>query len=292
MRDGEELYVRVIGRGAPVVLLPGLGMSSSHWLPFVLPYAGRFRFFLPEQRGSGRSAHLRVAKADVFQGHADDVHDVLAYFRLDSFLLGGISLGCTTALHVLRDYGFAHVRAYLHMEQSPCVGNREGWQYGLFGAQQDARFVQLRRALALLELHPQAKSMLDLAGAARVEAADVFSGLLAAMSGDETQAPRLRAIMRSPFARFLPLSQFEDVRAYLRSYLAGGHDYRPALRGCATPITLMYGKRSALYPPAGQLAIAELAKDVTVVPFEHSGHVPLIDQPFTFFRALGRWLHS
>ena len=35
LRDGSRLYVRVFGRGQPVLMLPGLGMASSSLLVIV-----------------------------------------------------------------------------------------------------------------------------------------------------------------------------------------------------------------------------------------------------------------
>ena len=35
MPDGENLYVRRIGRGQPVLVLSGLGMQSWQWLPLL-----------------------------------------------------------------------------------------------------------------------------------------------------------------------------------------------------------------------------------------------------------------
>ena len=37
MPDGENLFVREIGQGEPVLVLSGLGMHSWQWLPFLLP---------------------------------------------------------------------------------------------------------------------------------------------------------------------------------------------------------------------------------------------------------------
>jgi pimeloyl-ACP methyl ester carboxylesterase len=292
VRERRRLFVRVVGRGQPVLLLPGLGMHSVHWLPFLLPYLGRFRFYLPDLRGSGRSSRVPLDEADIFQSHADDVREVIAHFGLDDFLLGGISLGCTTSLHMLRDFGFSSVRRYLHIDQSPCVGNREGWRHGLFGEQQEERFRTFRQALVLLDTQANAKRLADFDSTTRAELAGVLSLILAAMAGDKRRAPGLARLMRSPLSGLLPFSNLDHVRTYLRAYLAGGHDYRDALRGCTTPITLMVGMKSALYPAEGQFEIARLAARVKVVRFERSGHVPLIDAPVKLVRELGRWLND
>jgi pimeloyl-ACP methyl ester carboxylesterase len=50
--------------------------------------------------------------------------------------------------------------------------------------------------------------------------------------------------------------------------------------------------KSPLYAPAGQMAIADYARYVRIVPFHRSGHIPLMDEPVKFIRELGQFLHD
>ena len=101
-RDGQQLHVRVLGRGRPVLLLHGLGSSGMQWLSFVLPLLGVVKFYRPDLRGAGRSAAVGLNQPDMFQNHVEDVEDVedlVRHFGLQDFLLAGHSMGATTALH-------------------------------------------------------------------------------------------------------------------------------------------------------------------------------------------------
>lgn len=292
LRDGAQLHVRVVGRGQPVLMLPGLGMSSATWLPFIWPQLGRYRFYLPDFRGFGRSAQLRLQGDDVFECHMRDVEELIAHFQLKDFLLAGYSLGGSTALHLLQAGKFQGVRRYLHIDQSPCVGNREGWHHGLFGTQQDVLFEKMRRLAAVLAQYPQASHMDRLPGPARREAATVMAEVFSRMGGRPAMEPWLRRFLLLPggASRLLPLTRLDDAQRYLSAYSSGGHDYRESLRQCAVPVTLFVGMRSPLYHPDGQMAIADYARDVRIVRFEKSGHVPLSDEPLKFARELGRFL--
>ena len=135
-RDKQTLSVRVIGQGQPVLLLHGLGMNSRHWLPFVLPYSRQFKFYMPDLRGAGYSAHIAFNQHDIIHNHMEDVQDIVQHFSLRNFLLVGYSMGATTALHWQREAGFSEVKHYLHIDQTPCVPNQEDWSFGLFGQQQ------------------------------------------------------------------------------------------------------------------------------------------------------------
>jgi len=294
LRDGQHLHVRVLGRGQPVLLLHGLGMSGAHWLPFILPHLHRHRFILPDLRGAGGSADVPFKPGDIFQAHAEDVQDVIAHLGLTDLLLGGISLGATTSLHLLSLDGFGPVRRYLHIDQSPCIGNRPDWPHGLFGARQEAMFARLREVLATLEAHPDCRHLAELPAPARREAGDRLAEVMAQMAGGSHLRGLLRLVFRLPAVVLgrvsLPLGDLDHLRRYLPAYLSGGHDYRPALAACGVPVTVMLGANSPLYAEAGQRVLAAYHPSSRVVRFERSGHVPLKDEPLRFARELTRFL--
>ncbi len=294
LRDGQHLHIRVLGRGQSVLMLPGLGMSSLHWLPFIAPYLHRFRFYLPDFRGFGRSAHLRLNQADVFHNHMQDVQDLIAHCGLRDFLLGGISLGGSTALHLLREGGFGGVRGYLHIDQSPCVANQADWPYGLFGPRQAEMFGKLQQVHALLQARGRADYLGQLPAPLRRQAAATLAELFTLMGGRPALEPWLRGVLDlpGPLSRLLPLSRLDDALAYMAAYSGGSHDYREALKACPVPVTVFVGMRSPLYAPAGQMAIADYAPRSRIVRFEKSGHVPLSDEPVKFTRELGRFLYA
>jgi pimeloyl-ACP methyl ester carboxylesterase len=293
-RDGQALHVRVVGRGQPALLLHGMGMDSRYWLPFVLPYLNRFRFYLPDFRGAGGSAGVRLNQRDIFQNHMEDVQDIIRHFGLQDFLLAGYSLGGSTALHLLNAGGFEGVRRYLHIDQSPCVGNREDWRYGLWGERQEELFGALRRLQEVLEQHADAEQLSQLPPPARRQAVATLAETFARIAGK----PRLRDVLIAAsqwpwlFRKLAPVAHLGDLRATLASYVSGGHDYRPALANCPVPVTVLVGMRSDLYHPEGQMTIARQVREGRIVRFEKSGHVPLSDEPLRFVRELGRFLQG
>lgn len=293
-RDNHSLHVRVVGKGQPVLMLHGMGMQSAHWLPFLLPYLRDHQFYLPDFRGAGRSSHIRLNQTDVFQNHMEDVQDVITHFGLQDFLLAGYSLGGSTALHLQRAGGFDGVRRYLHIDQSPCVGNREDWSFGLFGERQAEIFAALQQLKDLLDDHAHVERLEALPPVARKQVITILSDVFSRMLGRRAVAPLLRLSSRWPWllSQLFPVTHVQDIRAYLASYVSGGHDYRESLAHCPVPVTVMVGMRSPLYHPQGQMAIADCAPQGRVVRLEKSGHVPLMDQPLQFTRALGEFLRA
>lgn len=292
-RDKQTLSVRVIGQGQPVLLLHGLGMNSRHWLPFVLPYSRQFKFYMPDLRGAGYSAHIAFNQHDIIHNHMEDVQDIVQHFSLRNFLLVGYSMGATTALHWQREAGFSEVKHYLHIDQTPCVPNQEDWSFGLFGQQQALFFYYLQQLKDLLAQYSRYPDIQSLPFAIRKKALKILSHTFTEVVGRKSVKPIFMAATYWP--KLLPLvfpsTRLIDLQAYLQSYL-NSHDYRESLRQCHVPVTVMVGMRSPLYNPLGQIAIADYAPYCKVIPFEKSGHVPLLDEPIKFGVELGRFLRQ
>lgn len=53
--DGCRIHYEVVGDGAPVVLIPGLGGDGRFWEPVAARLKERFRLILVDHRGAGRS---------------------------------------------------------------------------------------------------------------------------------------------------------------------------------------------------------------------------------------------
>lgn len=290
-RDGQKLHVRVLGRGRPVLLLHGLGSSGMQWLPFVLPLLGVAKFYMPDLRGAGRSAAVGLNQPDMFQNHVEDVEDLVRHFGLQDFLLAGHSMGATTALHWQRLGGFANVRRYLHIDQSPCVSNRADWRYGLLGEAQEACFSDLRQLAELLTQHVHHDQLHTLPVPARTQAFRLLARSQDKM-GHRAPARLLRVAARWPaLTRLFPLGRPRDLQRILTTYLET-QDYRESLRQCPTPVTVMVGMRSTLYDPAGQMAIADYAPQCRVVRFERAGHLLPLDSPLQFMREFGRFIRE
>lgn len=291
VRDGARLHFRALGQGKPVLMLHGLGMQGRDWLPFILPYARRYRFYLPDMRAAGRTT-AAFNQADVFQNHMEDAEDLVAHLGLRDVLLVGYSLGATTSLHWHENGDFTPVKAYLHIDQSPAVINQPDWPHGLFGQQQTEFFARLRALLAALDqAPPQTQTLATLPPTLRGEVLAKLIDVLGSIAGVPWLSRGMRATpgFSGLWLRLLPMSRLADIRAYLYAYLNMARDYRASARDLAIPTTVLTGQQSPLYPAEGQAAFA---RDIGArqVVLEKSGHVPLFRQPLQFTRALGDFL--
>jgi pimeloyl-ACP methyl ester carboxylesterase len=296
MRDGARLSVQVHGRGRPVVLLHGFGSHGSHWLPNVLPLAYRYRFVLPDLRGFGGSHDVPFQDADVFGNFARDVEDVLDHLGLDSVILGGVSMGAYTALKMNELGSFHRVVKYLHIDQSPRLRNDAAWRHGLFGEDQERMFETFRGLLSLAERAGLDTDYWKLPPDFRLEMRRATAEFFCYATNSPLRQAGVRRLIRSAerlvTRTIMPVRRWPSYLTIMRAYMEGADDVRAALDQIRIPVTLAVGMRSRMYPAEGQLAMARAIRHARVVPFERSGHVPMVDEPLKFQRALAGFLAS
>lgn len=107
-----SLYVRVIGKGQPVIVLHGgPDFDHSYLLPDLDKLQDAFRLIYYDQRGRGRSAE-NVRPEDVtLSSDLDDLDRVRQHFRLNSVILLGHSWGTVLAL----EYALRHPARVSHL---------------------------------------------------------------------------------------------------------------------------------------------------------------------------------
>ena len=295
LRDGEQLHVRCIGRGKPVVLLHGFGSQSSHWLPNVLPLTHKYRFILPDLRGFGGSHHVPFSGQDVFTTYAQDLEDVLDHLQLDQVMLGGISTGAYTCLVFNQIGGFRRVSRYLNIEHSAQSRNCPEWKHGLFGARQDEIFAGFRSLLLQVEAVGQDTPYWELPTPLRIHLRDTVAALF--HRAVHRPASKQLVLLAARYGERLLtryMIRVENWQAYLQvmSAFMEGLDTRDQLASIRVPTTLMIGMRSEFFTPDGQLDICQYVPHAKVVRFENSGHIPIVDEPLKFQREFANFLRG
>lgn len=291
-RDQQSIYVRVCGRGTPVLLLHGVGMDSRHWLPFVLPLMHRFRFYMVDFRGAGQSKKAPFNQPDMFSNLTDDVQDIIQHFSLENFILVGYSLGASTALHLMRRGGFSQVARYLHIDQSPSIKNPEDWPYGLMGQQQTPFFNRLEELHSLLERHRHLDRLAALPGPDRLTAINLLTDALVVAAGHPQIEFVLKKAAQFPdvFSYLVRDISLATLRIYLSGYFQNSHDYRDALRANDTDTTYFIGMKSILYHFQGQQEMVNMTKNAKAVYFKEGGHLLQLDEPLRFAKEFRRFL--
>ncbi|WP_326569908.1 alpha/beta hydrolase [Actinacidiphila glaucinigra] len=71
-----------------------------------------------------------------------------------------------------------------------------------------------------------------------------------------------------------------------------GVDQAEEFRGLAIPVQLIVGERDQLVPTSSTEQLTALARKATISRFPDSGHLPYLEDPATFNRALEDFLHG
>lgn len=288
VRDGSSIYVRIVGRGQPLILLHGFGMNSRHWLPSIWPLRREFRFIMPDLRGFGRSAQQSHSQDCVLSNYADDLHDILNALQLRSVNLAGISMGAFTSLQYFRHYGTERVHRYLNIDQSPFVKQTADWQHGLFGEQGEWKLAGLARlhqkALAFDPLTP----FEELPGAFQTAFHQELGDFIAYALANPAQKRLIKRACRTAglAQAILPGAHWAAYVRCLGAYLHQDYDMRPLAAHLDIPVHVLAGMRSDMYPWEGQHWLAENCPYGEFLPFHRSGHLPMLDEPLRFVQTL------
>lgn len=313
MPDQQRLFVREIGRGRPVLILSGLGMSSWQWLPFIANSLAHRKFYIPDFRGFGRSKDCQIPTdadfaSDAIASHWRDVACLIEHISAVENLEHGIdliaySMGATTAMHGMKYGNFSpKIKRYIHIDQSPCIRNQSDWQFGLYGDQQAIFLDILDRLLHLLtpyrQLHQPLKQLPQHIKQQLLPLFDEFVSLqkvgLPQHKSQKMHSQRLtifEQIAQSNIAKtmqlkLLPFHSVDYLFWYLNSYRQHQHDYRAALFSLTSPAHFLIGKNSVLYPAQGQIDIAHQLSDAKLHIFEGAGHALVAQQPIRFSRLI------
>lgn len=317
--DGMAIPVTVVGNpeAQPVLMLHAFGMDARQFLPFVLPLAGQFCFYLPHFRGFGLAADTPTSEFDFIEQYAKDVDQLLTHIcathQVASVDLAGISMGALVAWAHFNRYAdspqHSRIGRYLNIDQSPTVQNQSDWRGGVFGEKQTVVFDQFHRVLqaTLPYLPPYLQEQnLEQQGLEKQETLE-FKQLPFKVKKQIVEletAFSLMSVQRLPSKLLINGSGYKPAHVLdsyqhptwqqklrgLQAYLELPYDYRKALSSIQSPVTMLVGSQSQLYDPKWQYKVAETLLGAKVVEIAKSGHAIPLDAPLQFSRALKQFL--
>lgn len=268
-RDGSSVFVRILGRGKPVLLLHGFALDSRQWLPLITPYLYTHKFILPDFRGHGSSPLGSFHRSQALECLCNDIDDILEALQLDQVMLGAYSMGALVGLeYVLRDQG-RRVQSYLHIEASPCFHEKPDWPHGFNPSLKE-------RAIRLVELW-QGPSDVSMS----VETQAAYKALVHEMvlqAFPQTWIKRvLGAIPQSLLQTMLPDPNF--THEFFSFLIDGDYDVRDRINTLTIPGLIMCGRQSLYFPWQGAEWLQKNWRQSQLVLFEASGHGLIVSEP-------------
>jgi len=274
---GGPLYVERAGDGPPMVLLHGLGSSHVHWRPVRHELARRHRVHAIDLPGfgltplAGRSAEI-IPNARLVSRYL---------MRLDEpAVVVGNSMGALIALLSLREAPGAVSRLVLVSVPAP-----------------QPLLTPLEPRLAFLlfaYLWPVVGEMTREVWVRRLGPEGLSRDLIDVCCSDPgAVAPEVRDAARRLAAR---RPREDEVHAFLAAYrslwryLLNGRRFDALLRSVDVPTLVIDGSADRLLPPVVTDRVGRVRPDWAHVRLPGRGHMPHVDAPDEFLRAVNPWL--
>ncbi len=254
--NGTELHYRDSGNSKDVVLLlHAFPLHSGMWSRQIAALEKRHRVVAPDYRGLGKSG--MPPEAWTLDLVAQDIRALLQHLRIERAGVAGLSMGGYVAFELYR--------------QLP----------GLF------------RGLALCDTKAAADT--DEGKANREKFAKTAIERGTGWVADEmvpkllkpTPDPAVVKEVRSLVTDGTPAGVAAAQRA-----MAKRQDSTPTLAAITCPVLIMTGTEDTLIPPAEAEKMAKAAKGSKLVKIPGAGHLPCIENPEAFNRALSEFFDA
>ena len=265
--NGVDLFTRTVGDGPDVIVIHGgPGAHHDYLLPQfdALAQGRRLRYY--DQRGGGKSQVSRDTEVG-WRDQTADLDALISLWNAEPATLLGYSWGGLLALLFATEHPERVGRLALVSAAPVHAGARREFQQRLSERMEAPAIVRARdelRQSGLRESDPEAyrKRAFELS-----------------VAGYFTHPARARGL--TPF-RVTGRTQ----QAVWNS--VGDYDLREKLASLSVPALVLHGQHDAI-PVSSAEEIASLLGAELVV-FEHSGHVPYVEEPHKFVAALDAFL--
>ena len=262
-----HISVQVIGKGSPVILIPGLSSPRAVWDGVAPELAKSHTVYLVQVNGFGGDAPGANLQPGILDGMVADLHNLIADQKLKDAAVVGHSMGGLVGLMLAKAHA-GDVGKLMIVDSLPFVG-----EIFVPGA-------------TVAALEPQAKMFRDQMAA--MYGKPVPDAVLQGIAANNALKPESQAKVigwsRAADMRVAGQAMYEDMTT----------DLRADMGAITTPMTIVYPWSEARMPQARADAFyrAQYAKapHVTYAAVGDSGHFIMLDQPQAFAAALNAFL--
>ena len=244
---GRSYHYRDEGAGRAVVLLHPFPLSSKAFAPALAGVPKGVRLLVPDARGFGQSASGPLSMEAI----AEDALALLDALEIDQAVIGGVSMGGYAAMALLR-LDASRVKGLVLCDTQ---------------ATADDEAARAAREATAVEIENNGLQAFSVAMAKR---------LLGPAASDEVRRD-VEAQIRA---------QDPKVVAACSRALGQRADSRELLGRYAGPAMVVVGAEDAITPPARAQLMHELLGGSSLVTIAGSGHLPQLEKPEEFGRAL------
>lgn len=239
----------------PLVLVHGHPFDHTMWNPQIEAFSGGRRVLAPDLRGYGASPAALGAATTPLSQFAQDIEELLDEAEVESCVLAGLSMGGQIVMECCARFP-ERVRGVVLADTFPTPETPQG------------RLARNATADRLL-----AEGM-------RGYADEVLAKMV---------APYADADVKAHVHRMMTATDPRGAAAALRGR-AQRPDYRPLLAGLTVPALVVVGADDEFTPVSDAEAMHTALPDSTLHVIEHAAHMPNLERPAEFNKALADFL--
>jgi pimeloyl-[acyl-carrier protein] methyl ester esterase len=245
------------GAGAPIILVHGWAAHGGFFDDLRVRLSKTHRVLTPTLRGHPGSGH---GTADLtIETLADDIAHFVETLDLKAVVALGWSMGAMALWAAAPKLG-ARLGGIIVEDMSPRLTNDDSWRFGIAG---DYGVADI--ATTLKEINGDWPSYVS-----RFAPRMFAPGLC-------KERPEIAAFATAEMSKADP----ENMASYWASMAR--QDFRAALARMTTPMLVIHGADSQVYPDEATAFIASAAPNAERVVIQGAGHVPHLEAPETFF---------
>ena len=117
LSDELRIHYAALGRGRPLIFIPGWTMTLEAFSRNLAPLSERFQAIAYDPRSQGRSSRLECGNH--YTQHGQDLADFIRELGLEEVVLLGWSTGALAAYAYFEQFGCANVSAFVGIDMSP-----------------------------------------------------------------------------------------------------------------------------------------------------------------------------
>ncbi len=282
--DGVRLFYKIVGSGAEtlVAVHGGPGNSLTSIEPDLEPLAKNRTVIYYDQRGNGRSDLIKDREKLSISKHIEDLEAVRTHFKLDKMMLLGNSWGGL----LISYYAVAHPdkinRMILHSPAEPT-------QALMFEAideiqsRLDQRYDRTQRDRFRVVSNPQTWMKAD---NPRAICREFFQMIFPVYVSKPESLKLLKGDVCSGSEEAVRNQQFVNQQIWRT---LGSWNLLPSLNVVEAPVLVIHGAADPI-PVESSEAWARAMPNARLLIINGAGHIPQIEQPEIFFRAVETFL--
>lgn len=269
--DKMRLNCRELGRGFPLVVLPGLCLTEAIFDPVIDLIQDEYRLLLIDLPGHGHNRNLPpevISGPRIIDRFCDGIYSLLAERGIEKFAVMGVSLGATVAYTLATGCCANRISALVSVEQTPFLLADDGWEHAAFGTLTREGAQQILAGLAT----DTGEFSRQIIAASLLESTKIDEALRGRIIGGSADCDQSAMV------------------ALLSEAIA--LDWRPGLRGATKNVMVVHGSQSAVYPTSIGSWLSENWGVREFLQLKGGGHLPFIDEPVLFSNAVRAFLKS